>query len=122
MHAPIDLATGAIKCWRSKRDTVFVAIIAAGVEEFEDGVSEPAEGETYVQGIDENNMPVGLQEALVNTAPKKPAALLKVHAGDYMGQSMRVLWRPTGGVLPAQPDGPFSVSHLILSAEAGAVG
>lgn len=108
LHAPIELATGSITCWRCKKITRVVAVIVAGEEGFEEGVSDEERCETYVHGFDEDDMPPKLEEALVSAAPN--------YRPTYSGTMQETTWANQcefcgelqgAFYLHMEPDGPF---------------
>lgn len=70
LHGPLQLGMAEMTCWKCEKSTKVVAIIAAEVEEFENGESLGSdEEESYVHSIGEEKMPAALAHVLGVLAP-----------------------------------------------------
>ena len=70
LHGPLQLGMAEMPCWKCKKNTKVVAIIAADVEVFENRESLGSdEEESYVHSIGEVEMPAALAHVLGVLAP-----------------------------------------------------
>jgi hypothetical protein len=109
LEAPLRLATAKIACWKCKKQTSVVAIVAASVEEIEDGQScGNTDGSSYVYNILDDDMPEVLARRLQEVAP--------YYAPIYSGTMNETTWankcENCGALQGAfyqhmEPDGPF---------------
>lgn len=70
LHGPIELALAQTTCWKCKKETQVAALIAADLDEAEEG--EPTDmlgAATFVHGITEDDMPAALAQAIEAVAP-----------------------------------------------------
>jgi hypothetical protein len=109
LYGPIKLARSQAQCWKCKQVTPVAAIIAAAIEEFEDGKGFGKHDEpTFVYEVESEDMPDALQSVLSRLAPNyKPIysrtagftqwANTCIHCGSLQGAFF----------MHMEPDGPF---------------
>jgi hypothetical protein len=109
LYGPIRLARSTTECWKCKKETPVSAIIAAAIEEVEDGKGlGKYDEETFVYEIEQEDIPTVLQNVLARLAPNYKAIYSRtggftqwantcVHCGSLQGAFY----------MHMEPDGPF---------------